>query len=209
MIMRTFLFPVINKYTMKKINLNKYPWGWMSQKNIKKIIVNASKYKYQPNSFDSNIKQKLIIKESEFEKGCKQAYKTIYLNFISKTNFVKTKYTTPELSLAINYISKQLKKRPKMIDFENMESKILTSWIEVGEANSNDHLMGKFDFNLYSQELKNSQISDCWEVYVGPLKQKVQVLYKHKNNYDVWEWEKCLMKEHDEWTVSNINDILR
>lgn len=207
--MKSCLFPLVNKYTIKKINFNKYPWGWTSQKNIKKIIVNANNYKYQPNCFDTNINQKLIIKEDDFEKGCKQAYKTIYLTFMSKTNFVKTKYTTPELSLAINYISKHIKKRPKMVNFENVESKILTSWVEIGEANSNEHLMGKFDLNLYAYEFKNSQLSDCWEVYVGPLKQKVKVLYKHKNNYDVWEWEKCLMKEKDEWTVSNINDILK
>ena len=110
----------------------------------------------------------------------------------------------------MNYISRKAEKQPKkLIDFCNLESKILTSWIEIGQANTNQNVVGILDLKLYKQELKNSNIGDCWEVYTGPLKQKVTVLYKNDTNYDVWEWEKCLMKQQDEWTVSNINEILK
>jgi hypothetical protein len=204
------LFPIINNYSLKRININKYPWGWVSQKSIKKIIANSNSYKYQPNCFNSEINNKILIEEEEFNKGCRQGYKMIYFNFLEKKNFVKTKYTTPQLSLALNYISRKAEKQPKkLIDFYNLESKILTSWIEIGQANTNQNVVGILDLKLYKQELKNSNIGDCWEVYTGPLKQKVTVLYKNDTNYDVWEWEKCLMKQQEEWTVSNINEILK
>jgi hypothetical protein len=53
--MNKYLFPLINKYKLTRINYNKYPWGWQSQKMIKKIIINSNKIKYQPNGFNKNI----------------------------------------------------------------------------------------------------------------------------------------------------------
>ena len=31
--------------------------------------------------------------------------------------------------------------------------------------------------------------------------------YISNNRLDVWEWERCLMKENSDWNISNINDI--
>ena len=95
------------------------------------------------------------------------------------------------------------------MELSDLEPKILTSWIEVGRANTNNNLFGLVDMELITTEMKKSSASDLWDVYVGPLKQKVRVLYKNSERYDVWEWEKCLMKEKEEWTVSNINEILK
>ena len=56
--------------------------------------------------------------------------------------------------------------------------------------------------------MKNSNINHCWDIYVGPLKQKVKVLYKSDNRIDIWDLERCLMEKNSEWNISNINEIL-
>lgn len=205
--MKHKLFPIINKYTLKNININKYPWGWVSQKAIKKIITNG-KQNNLLNGFDEKINEKTKINKKDFEKGALQGYKKIYIHFLEKKDFLSVNYTTPELSNAINYINK-FSKNKRFVYLEELETNILSSWIEVGNANTNNNLFGLVDIELITTEMKKSSISDLWDVYVGPLKQKVRVMYKTRERYDVWEWEKCLMKEKEEWTVSNINEILK
>ena len=205
--MKHKLFPIINKYTLKNININKYPWGWASQKAIKKIITN-SKQNNLLNGFDEKINEKTKINKKDFEKGALQGYKRIYIHFLEKKDFLRVNYTTPELSNAINYIN-QFSEKKYFVELSDLEPTILTSWIEVGQANTNNNLFGLVDMDLITTEMKKSSASDLWDVYVGPLKQKVRVLYRNSQRYDVWEWEKCLMKEKEEWTVSNINEILK
>ena len=83
------------------------------------------------------------------------------------------------------------------------------NWVEVGNASTNNFLFGIIDMDLVKTEIGKSSVSDMWDIYVGPLRQKVRVVYKTNERYDVWEWQRCLMKENDEWTVSNINEILK
>ena len=205
--MKCKLFPIINKYTLKNINIKKHPWGWASQKAVKKIITN-SKQNNLLNGFNEEINDKTKIDKIDFEKGALQGYKKIYIHFIEKKDFLRVNYTTPELSNAINYIN-QFSKKKYFVELSDLEPTILTSWIEVGQANTNNNLFGLVDMDLITTEMKKSSASDLWDVYVGPLKQKVRVLYRNSERYDVWEWEKCLMKEKEEWTVSNINEILK
>ena len=205
--MKCKLFPIINKYTLKNINIKKHPWGWASQKAVKKIISN-SKQNNLLNGFNEEINEKTKIDKIDFEKGALQGYKKIYIHFIEKKDFLRVNYTTPELSNAINYIN-QFSKKKYFVELSDLEPTILTSWIEVGQANTNNNLFGLVDMELITTEMKKSSASDLWDVYVGPLKQKVRVLYRNSERYDVWEWEKCLMKEKEEWTVSNINEILK
>lgn len=205
--MKCKLFPIINKYTLKTINIKKHPWGWASQKAVKKIISNSKKNNLL-NGFNEEINEKTKIDNIDFEKGALQGYKKIYIHFIEKKDFLRVNYTTPELSNAINYIN-QFSKKKYFVELSDLKPKILTSWIEVGQANTNNNLFGLVDMELITTEMKKSSASDLWDVYVGPLKQKVRVLYRNSERYDVWEWEKCLMKEKEEWTVSNINEILK
>jgi len=205
--MNSNILPIIHKFNLISINPNKFCWGWRSQKEIRKILVNTSNIKYQPHMFNEEIMEKTIIDEISFQSGSKEAYKRIYESFYKKDNFLKKKYTTPELSLAINHIIKN-KKKFKNIQIKNLESKVLTSWIEVGNATANNKLLGYWDCKYIQKEIKNSNITNCWDIYVGPLKQKVKVLYKTDNRIDIWELERCLMQEDSEWNISNINEIL-
>ena len=197
----------IYKFKKKNINTNKYSWGWRSQKEIRKILRNTTTIKYQSNMFDENITTKSYINEKEFQIGSIQAYYKIYETFYDKQNFIKKKYTTPELSLAINHIISK-KSKHKIVKINNLNSKILTSWIEVGNTNENNRFMGKWDYNHIKKEFKKSNINNCWDIYIGPLKQKVKVLYKSENRIDIWEFERCLMENNKDWNISNINEIL-
>ena len=69
-------------------------------------------------------------------------------------------------------------------------------------------MFGVWDSEYLKKEITQSNISNCWDIYVGPLKQKLKILYISNNRLDVWEWERCLMKENSDWNISNINDIL-
>ena len=205
--MRSNILPIIHKFNLRHINTNKYCWGWRSQKEIRKILIKTSNIKYQPHKFDKDIIQRSNIDEDDFEDGAKIAYRKIYESFYNKENFLKKKYTTPELSLAINHIISK-KKKFNPIDINKLESRILTSWIEVGNATANNKLFGYWNCKYIKDEIKNSNINHCWDIYVGPLKQKVKVLYKSDNRIDIWDLERCLMEKNSEWNISNINEIL-
>lgn len=205
--MKCRLFPLVNKYTLKKFNVNKHPWGWVSQKSVKKIII-KDKFEILMNDFDEEINKKMMLDTNNFEKGAVQGYKTIYKHFVKKEDFLSVNYTTPHLSNAINYINRFSIKNDT-VSLDELEAKIMSSWVEIGNATTNNSLFGVIDMDLVKTEMGKSSIHDMWDVYVGPLRQKVRVLYKTKNRYDVWEWQKCLMKDNEEWTVSNINEILK
>lgn len=205
--MKCKILPMIHKYQLRQINPNRYPWGWRSQKEIRKLLTNTSNLMYQPNLFDENINKKTKFYEKDVEYGTLIGYKRVYESFYKKENFINKSYTTPELSFAINRIIKS-KSKFNVINIDNIKSKVLTSWIEIGHATSNSKILGILDKKVIKKEISNSNISDCWDVYVGPLKQKVKILYISKNRLDIWEWERCLMIEDSDWNISNINNIL-
>ena len=173
-------------------------------KEIRKILINTSNIKYQPYVQRRNY-GKNNYWWNKFSVVPRKHIKIF--DFFYKKIILKKKYTTPELSLAINHIIKN-KKKFKNIQIKNLESKVLTSWIEVGNATANNKLLGYWDCKYIQKEIKNSNITNCWDIYVGPLKQKVKVLYKTDNRMDIWELERCLMQEDSEWNISNINEIL-
>ena len=206
--MQTRIFPLIHKYTLRNIQPKKFPWGWRSQKQIRKIVVQNVESKHQPCHFNETIQKKIKFNEPEFLKGAIQGYRKIFKQFSKKRDFLNVRYTTPELSLALNHVSSFSKHLPTT-KLSPLQCKVMTSWIEVGIANSNSNILGIWDIELIKQDLSESNVNDLWDIYVGPLKQKVRVLYTlNKNHLQVWEWEKCLMRHKEEWTVSNINEIL-
>jgi len=153
-------------------NIRKHPWGWKSQKEIRRLLIQTGP-----------INKTLIMNKNEFLLGSTQAYRTIHERFCKKKDFTKISYTTPELSLMINHIM-HLTKPIKYKPIQELMSKILNSWIEVGNANSNERLFGSWDYNHIKYEFR---YINCWDVYVGPFKQKEKVIYKSdKGPIDVW-----------------------
>lgn len=195
------LMPLIHKYTLQEIEPNKYHWGWRCQTVIKDILKNVSHHKYQPNMFDETIQEKIKFNEPQFLLGVSKGYETIFNDFKNKQNFNKKNYTTPELSRALNYINKIQEKNDFI--YQKPDVKILTSSILIEYAKSNDKIFGYFDI----QELQNDIPANLWDVYVGPLKQNVRVLYNTDNELYIWDWERSLIG-NNEWTVANINEIL-
>lgn len=205
--MKCNILPLIHKFKLGYIKPQKFYWGWRSQKEIRKMLVNTSKVKYQPTMFNQEVSNKMIFNEHEFEKGSLEGYNRVWETYSQKKNFLKYKYTTPELSLAINHIIKQ---NPKIrqLELDNLKAKVLTSWIEIGTATGNDKFLGHWDIDYIKDEIKKSNLSHCWDIYVGPLKQRVKVLYSNNDRKDIWEWERCLMTKDSNWTISNINEII-
>ena len=193
--------PLIHKYTLQMIEPNKFPWGWRCQNDIKNILKSVSSYKYQPNMFDHQVQEKTRFNEPQFLLGANKGYETIFHHFKDEKDFIKKNYTTPELSRALNYINKTKDKQE--IIFKKPDVKILTSSVLIEYAKSNDKIFGYFDM----QELQNETPANLWDIYVGPLKQNVKVLYDINDEIHIWDWERSLMGK-DEWTVANINEIL-
>lgn len=93
------------------------------------------------------------------------------------------------------YKNNNIKYKP----IHDLRCKILNSWIEVGNTNSNERLFGSWDYNNIKYEFR---YSNCWDVYVDPFKQKTKVFYKdNKGRIYIWEFEKCLMEINSEWSV--------
>ena len=85
--MYTRIFPLIHKYTLRNIHPKKFPWGWRSQKQIRKIIVQNVESKHQPCHFNETIQKKIKFNEPEFLQGAIQGYRKIFKQFSKKRDF--------------------------------------------------------------------------------------------------------------------------
>ncbi len=208
--MKKILWPLIHKFRLNPdVCLKNNSWGWISQNKIKQISNNNIPKNEIEDIDDQN--ERMFYHKYHFRKGVIQGYQTVYQSYCLDKDFIENCYTTPKLSLAINYLN-SINSNIVIpnLSFKNMDINILGSWIETGFAESNDKILGLWDQEVLKHELiaggLGPEVRVIWDQ--KPMKQKVRVLYQLSNRIDVWDWERCIMVPDSNWSVSNINNIL-
>lgn len=212
--MKRIIWPLIHKYNLNSsININKYPWGWISQNEIKMIAKQNVPETVENLHFPLGWKDKKFFHPVHFREGAKMGYNAVLNSFYDKDDFVENFYLTPNLSLAFNELNYEIESNNIKYDIhctKNMQVEIIGSWIKVGNAKSNCKFLGLWGKDFIKHELMvggiGPEIRHLWDQ--RPIKQIVRVLYKLDDRIDVFDWERCLMTEEYQWNISNINNIL-
>ena len=185
----------------------KYPWGWKSKTTIYSYTQHIKNKKIMVNK---NIKE---FDEHEFLKNSVHAYNRIYRSYLNNEDFLDYQYTTPKLSLALNDLRQRscTERLSSLTDnISVQESKILSNKIENEITTNNFKFLGYYNVDEIIHQIIAGAIGPearyIWDQL--PLKQKVNVLYKSDNYYDIIEWERDLSEEEPEWHVCNINKII-
>lgn len=150
------------------------------------------------------------INKSEFKKGVKRGYKIIFDKFYQKENFLKYSYTTPKLSIALNYLHTYKYHPPPYLNFNRLHIHILNSNIEYGISKTNDKILGLWSTKYMKQEIIIGMIGPEFQSiwHQQPIRENINVLYYFPNRFDIWTWQRCLLTEDSPWVIYNINNII-
>lgn len=211
--MKKILWPIIHKFKIhNNLCLIKYPWGWMPESNIIDLKYSIPKTEYNI-FFPENWQERERYFSTHLNIKVKEIYSSIFNSYINNDNFIEKKNIIPKLSNALNFFNNTLIeydiKKPNM-QILNINSEILGSWVSIGNSTCNTKFLGLWDKNQINNELIagfiGPEIKHTWDLL--PIKQNVRVLFQVDNRFDIWDFERCLMIENDNWKVSNINNIL-
>ena len=142
----------------------KYPWGWRSKLNNKKLINKMENPMYT--NFKSEDNREFIHKLN-FKNDSADAYKIIYKCYIKQKDFLDYCYTSPSLSLALNNLreNSNINNLPSKIVL--IDIKIINSWYEYGLTKSNDKFMGFYNKEEIIHELSagviGPEVRKVWE----------------------------------------------
>ena len=213
---RKFVLYLIHENKICKNTCSKnYPWGWKSKDIIsdyKKLLINK---KYKNIKSKESIIEKNIneFNEKKFLDDSIFAYNVIYKAYLNNEDFLDHQYTNPRLSIALNELRRNtcenlIVKLPEKIEVNN--SVLLSNKIKNEVTTNNFKLFGFYNNAEISHHLSagviGPEILHIWDQQ--PIKQKINVLYKSENYYDIIEWERDLSEENSEWQVCNINKII-
>ena len=211
--LKKFIWNNVHKFRINKnVCLIKNPWGWISQKEILKL----KKYKI-PESIecDTYINKKRIFYEVHLINYIKKIYLSMFKSYFMKKDFTEKLYTTPKLSLALNYfneliIEKNLYIKKPDFDLNDIQIEVIGSWLSNEITTSNDKFLGMWDFEQVKHELiagaLGPEITYTWDQM--PIKQNVLLQVKINNHIDIVKIERCLSSNDDKWKINNINNII-
>lgn len=187
-----------------------YPWGWKS----KDIILNYKSNLDKKKIITKNLNEiKTSFNEKKFLNDSIYAYNKIYTSYLKKKDFLDYEFTNPKLSIALNELRNnsnddKILKLPEKISVK--DSKILSNKIVNEITTNNFKFLGYYNFNEIVHQIVagavGPEVRYLWDQL--PIKQKVNVLYKSENYFDIVEWERDLADEEPEWQVSNINKLI-
>jgi len=212
--MKRIIWPYLHRFNFNRnLSVRENPWGWIPQEIINNIA-NSNIPKTESNLFfpeDWEDRQKFY--EIHFKNGAKIGYNMVKKSFYEKDNFLENYYLTPKLSLALNNINSFIAEkniRNKMETTKINDIEILGSWVQIGITKTNKKFLGMWDKEFIKHELITGsigpEIRHLWDQ--KPIKQTIRVLYKLDNRIDIFDWERCLITDNYEWTVSNINNVI-
>jgi hypothetical protein len=200
------LFKKIHKPILNKLCCNKkYPWGWMPSDYINNLkhTNKINHYKILYTDLDTH------YYEYDFCEGAKHAYNTIFDYYNNDKNFLEESFTSPSLSLGINYLISQ--KNIKNLEHPNIkEIRILDDWLEENYTFNNYKILGMWNNNEIEHSILagviGPEINYIWSQ--NPIKQIVKVNFICENREDVWLFERCLFEQNPQWQIKNINNII-
>jgi hypothetical protein len=176
----------------RDIQIQSYPWGWISQEHIHKMVL-------KPTLSDTP------YCTERFEEGAIQAYTTVFKNFVNKEDFTQKNYTTPALSLVLNDIHQNIDTTQLLIP-KIQQVKIIKSWVEPGISPANNKILGMWSPKEAKEEFLTGMLGPETTVFPSHDRVFVQVYYKSDNRRDVWVFESDIREIC--WKVNNMNGII-
>ena len=194
---KTYIWPCFHRFKFHPRVKN--CWGFLEQRDIY----------HKRRRCIGKIERECYNKE-EFERGVIEGYKTIFNTYYEKENFLNVSYTTPKLSIALNELQSRLEHSPPVLDFQSLKVHILDTNIEYGILKTNDKILGLWTPKCIKQEVMIGMIGPEFQSiwHHQPIRENINVLYRFKNRYDIWTWQRCLFTENSPWIVYNINNII-
>ena len=204
--MRQKLFSLIHPVHFRHYLL-KDCWGFVSQEQL----FYRKKNDCYSKMLHPTIEEQKKFDRNEFKIGATQGYRMIYQSFYQRNNFLESNFTTPKLSLALNYLQKTTKHKDPILNFKNVSIQILDSNVEYGLVKSNDKILGLWTANCIKKDFLTGMVGPEFQTnwHQQPIRQNVIVLYEFGNRKDIWTWQRSFSVTKSYWIVCNINNILK
>ena len=190
----------------KNIKLKDNPWGWKSKNDIQKII----DYPIKIHNINFNDFERKFIHEYKLKEHCESIYYKTYYGYINDFNFLNSPLFSIKLSIALNDLRSQsdIFNLDEDINVKNVT--ILNSWIKYGSIQNKSKFLGYYNTKEIIHEICTGalgpEIQNIWDQ--KGIKQKVRLLIKLDDRKDVFDFERDLMYENNNWQLCNINRII-
>ena len=205
MIKNIFVKTFLSKSLCNEINIIKYPWGWKSNSDIKKII----EYPIKSDLINIDYDRK-YIHEYKFKEFSEDLYINTYRAFIENYDFTEISLFCPELANTLNHIRSKtdINSLDEEIKIKKIEYK--GDWIKYGRIKNNNKFLGYFSNDEIVHEISagiiGPEIQAIWDQQA--IKQKARIIIELEKRKDVLDFERDLMIDNNDWQLSNINRIL-
>ena len=195
------------------IDYVKYPWGWKSNLEIKKIM------DFPINSLDKNIDhlndnhELRYVHEYKVRNYAEELYTNTYYSFLEDYDFLNTTSLCPKLSVGLNYIRSNTDINHLRENIKIKDVTLLNSWIKYGSIRNINKFLGFYNdkeiIHQISTGMIGPEIQSVWDQQ--SIKQKIRFIVKSTitdNRVDIIDLERDMMITESEWQLCNINRII-
>ena len=198
---RTFFKPKL----CNNINYIKYPWGWKSSRDIQAII----DYPISDQCISLDHERK-YIHEYKLNELTEEIYNKTYIAYINKYDFLNSSIFSPKLANGLNYLRTNSNINNLTDTIKINKITLIGNWIKQGRINNQTKLFGLYNEHEFIHEITTGmigpEIQAMWDQQ--SIKQKVRLLIKLDGRQDVFDFERDLMIQNDNWQLCNINRII-
>ena len=188
-----------------KIDVIKYPWGWKSENEI----INIKNYKTTENININNYERK-YIHDVQLRNFCEEIYKQTYNLYLNKYDFLNSSNLSPKLANGLNYLRSSSNLANLDENFKINKIEMIDSYIKYGRINNINKFLGYYNYYEIMHEINagmiGPEIQNIWDQ--KSIKQKAIFLIELENRKDIFEFERDLMINNDNWQLCNINNII-
>ena len=163
-----------------------------------------------PNKIKLNIQPNTTLDNKEnFISGTKLAYQVVRKHYYKREDFLEKEYTSPALSLALNYL-RNLEKSESFVEKKISNVSIVASRIEEIPFYSNNRMLGLWTYSEAESEViagvLGPEAQHLWLKVPQKLVVDVKFEFSDKTT-ELWIFETKLEEKY-KWQVSNINNII-
>jgi len=205
MIKKVFLRTFFNPILCNNINHNKYPWGWKSYSNIKKII------DYPTSNLGIKMTyERRFIHEYRLNEYAEEVYQKTYYAYVNGYDFLNSTIFSPKLANGLNFLRchSDLSNLDENVNIINV--KLIGNWVKHGRINNKQKIWGLYNNHEIVHEISagiiGPEIKGVWDQ--PSIKQKVRLLIETDTRKDVLDFERDMMIHNDNWQLCNINRII-
>lgn len=209
---RSFMFSRILFYHLHLPTLNplvcvdRYPWGWLPSSYI--ATLNNKDQTREMGRLDPE-EYGIELDRESFRLGAVQAYNTIFHHYMKKKMFVLKDYTSPSLSIALDYLA-LIRHKDVCLPPRISHVMIIDDWIEEESTFRNNKMLGLWNPEEMQHYVLSGVIGpEIQSIYdQKPLKHVVKTIFHCDERQDIWIFEQCLFDQDPQWQIQNMNNVI-